>query len=293
MPELPDLVHVEDVLRQALAGKTISAGRTGDPTVLRIMVREPFPDLLAGRRLETIERRGHFMRFGLEGGLCIVVNAMLAGRYKLVAPGPQAAKKKDPRALGLALAFDGAPELQYVDEKRMGKVYLARAEDEGQIPVYGQLGLDLTSPAFTRGAFGAAIAGRRDQVRAFLMDKRALASLGNAYADEILFAAGIHPKTFCRKLDVAAVDALYAAILRVLEESIAEIRRRNEPPEVKVRDFLKVRGRDGKPCLVCGTTIRAVRVGDGDACFCPHCQPETRKLFVTWSKLPAAKGVEK
>ncbi len=52
-----------------------------------------------------------------------------------------------------------------------------------------------------------------------------------------------------------------------------------------MRDFLKVRGRDGKPCLVCGTTIRAVRVGDGDACFCPQCQPETRKLFVTWSKL--------
>jgi formamidopyrimidine-DNA glycosylase len=122
-------------------------------------------------------------------------------------------------------------------------------------------------------------------VRAFLMDKRALASLGNAYADEILFAAGIHPKTFVRKLEPPAVDALYTAIGRVLTEAIAEIRKRNEPPEVKVRDFLKVRGRDGKPCLVCGTTIRAVRVGDGDACFCPHCQRETRKLFVNWTRL--------
>jgi formamidopyrimidine-DNA glycosylase len=293
MPELPDLVHVEEVLRPALAGKTISAARTGDPTVLRLMVREPFPAVLVGRRLETVARRGHFMRFGLEGGLCIVVNAMLAGRYKLIPPGPEAARKKDPRALGLALVFDGAPELQYVDEKRMGKVYLARIEDEGQIPVYGELGLDLTSAAFTRTAFGAAIARRRDQVRAFLMDKRALASLGNAYADEVLFAARLHPKTFCNKLDQAAVDALFSAIGTVLSEAIDEIRRRNEPPEVKVRDFLKVRGRDGKPCLVCGTTIRAVRVGDGDACFCPQCQPETRKLFVTWSKLGQAKGVEK
>ena len=94
----------------------------------------------------------------------------------------------------------------------------------------------------------------------------------------------------------AEVDALYEAIGRVLREAIAEIRKRNEPPEVKVRDFLKVRGRDGKPCLVCGTTIRAVRVGDGDACFCPQCQPETRKLFVSWSNLnraPGAKGEEK
>jgi formamidopyrimidine-DNA glycosylase len=285
MPELPDLVHVEDLLREALAGKTISAARTGDPTVLRIMVREPFPALLAGRRLETIARRGHFMRFGLDGGLCIVVNAMLVGRYKLIPARPAGAKKKDPLSLGLALTFADAPELQYVDDKRMGKVYVARVEDENQIPVYGRLGLDLTSPAFTSAAFGAAIAGRRDQVRAFLMDKGALASIGNAYADEILFAAGIHPKTFCRKLDPPAIDALYQAIGRVLEEAIAEIRRRNEPPEIKVRDFLKVRGRDGKPCLVCGTTIRAVRVGDGDACFCPQCQPETRKLFVNWTKL--------
>jgi formamidopyrimidine-DNA glycosylase len=285
MPELPDLVHVEDVLRGALAGKTISAARTGDPTVLRLMVREPFPGLLVGRRLETIDRRGHFMRFGLDAGLVIVVNAMLAGRYKLIPPGPGAARKKDPRALGLALAFADAPELQYVDDKRMGKVYVARAEDEKQIPVYGELGPDLLSLAFTRAAFDAAIAKRRDQVRAFLMDKRALASLGNAYADEILFAAGIHPKTFVRKLEPAAKGALYAAIGRVLTEAIAEIRTRNEPPEVKVRDFLKVRGRDGKPCLVCGTTIRAVRVGDGDACFCPRCQPETRKLFVSWSNL--------
>jgi formamidopyrimidine-DNA glycosylase len=287
MPELPDLVHVEKGLRRAIVGKRIIAARTGDPTVLRVMVTEPFPDVLAGRRIEAVDRRGHFMRFTLEGGLVIVVNAMLAGKYKLVAA-EAGAPRKDPRALGLALALEDAPELRYIDDKRMGKVYVARAADEDQIPVYGKLGLDLTSPAFTREAFDKAIAKRRDQVRAFLMDKGALASIGNAYADEILFAAGLHPKTFCNKLDAAAVDALYAAIGRVLADAIAEIERRDEPIEIKVRDFLKVRGRDGKPCLVCGTTIRAVRVGDGDACFCPNCQPETRKLFVNWSRLNSA-----
>jgi len=284
MPELPDLVHVEAGLRAALAGKRITAARTGDPTVLRVMVTQPFPDVLAGRRLETIDRRGHFMRFALEGDLVIVVNAMLVGRYKLIAAGAAADKaKKDPRSLGLALTFDDAPELQYLDEKRMGKVYVAAAADEAKIPVYGQLGLDVMSPSFTREAFGKVAARRRDQVRAFVMDKRALASIGNAYADEILFAARLHPKTFCNKLDAAALDALYAAIGQVLRDAIEEIRRRDEPIDVKVRDFLKVRGRDGKPCLVCGTTIRAVRVGDGDACFCPSCQPETRKLFINWS----------
>ncbi|HEY5091169.1 MAG TPA: DNA-formamidopyrimidine glycosylase family protein, partial [Polyangia bacterium] len=292
MPELPDLVHVEDALRKAIVGKTIIGARTGDPTVLRIMVAEPFPALLVGRRIETVERRGHFMRFGLRGELVLVVNAMLVGRYKLLPRESDTAKsgktksaKKDPRALGLALELEDGPELQYLDEKRMGKVYVARAEDEAKIPVYGALGLELMSPAFTRAAFGKAFARRRDQVRAFLMDKQALASIGNAYADEILFAAHLHPKTFCRKIDPAGVEALFESIGRVLAEAIAEIRKRDQPIEIKVRDFLKVRGRDGKPCLVCGTTIRSVRVGAGDACFCPTCQPETRKLFVNWSQL--------
>ena len=290
MPELPDLVHVEAGLRAAVVGKRITAARTGDPTVLRIMVSESFPAVLVGRTLEGVERRGHFMRFGLDGGLVLVVNAMLVGRYRLIPSGGDAGKK-DPRSLGLALGFDGAPELQYLDDKRMGKVYVARATDEATIPIYGQLGIDVLSPAFTRDAFGKLVAKRRDQVRAFLMDKRTLASIGNAYADEILFAAGLHPKTFCSKLAPPDIDALHVAIGRVLTDAIAEIRRRDEPIEIKVRDFLKVRGRDGKPCVVCGTTIRAVRVGDGDACFCPHCQRETRKLFVNWTRLndaPAA-----
>jgi formamidopyrimidine-DNA glycosylase len=286
VPELPDLVHVEDELRRAIVGKRVEAARTGDPLVLRVMVQEAFPGVLVGRRLEDVARRGHFMRFALEGGLVLVVNAMLVGRYKLLEPSGPGRAKKDPVSLGLALVFEGGPELQYVDDRRMGKVYVATASDEARIPVYGKLGVDPTSPAFTREAFGALIEKRRDQVRRFLMDKGAIASIGNAYADEILFAARLHPKTFCNKLAPAEVDALFEAIPRVLTGAIAEIRRRAEPVDVKVRDFLAVRGRDGKPCPVCGTTIRAVRVGDGDACFCPSCQPAARKLFVDWSKLP-------
>jgi formamidopyrimidine-DNA glycosylase len=286
VPELPDLVHVEDELRRAVVGKRVAAARTGDPLVLRVMVQEPFPGVLVGRRLEDVARRGHFMRFALEGGLVLVVNAMLVGRYKLLEPGANGRGKKDPVSLGLALVFEDGPELQYVDDKRMGKVYVAAAADEATIPVYGRLGIDPLSPAFTREAFGKLIAKRRDQVRMFVMDKAAIASIGNAYADEILFAARLHPKTFCNKLAPAEVDALFEAIPRVLTGAIAEIRRRAEPIDVKVRDFLVVRGRDGKPCPTCGTTIRAVRVGDGDACFCPTCQPTGRKLFVDWSKLP-------
>ena len=288
MPELPDLVHVAAELSRALPGRTITEARTGDPTVLRIMVSGQFPQVLLGRNFQTVERRGHFICLGLSGDLVLAVNCMLAGRFVLA---PR--DGKNPRALALALGLSAVPtetgaadELRYVDDRRMGKVYVAPAERLAEVPQLGTLGVDLLSPAFTAEAFRALAQKRRDQVRQFLMDKSALASIGNAYADEILFAARIHPKTFVRKLNAADLERLYAAIVETTGAAIEEICTRNAPIEVKVRDFLKVRGRTGQPCPVCGTRIRAVRVGDGDACFCPTCQPASRALFVDWSKLP-------
>ena len=284
MPELPDLVRIERVLSAALVGRTIVAARVGDPTVLRLMLPGDFPTAVVGGDVRAIERRGHFMRFAFDDDLVLVVNAMLVGKYRLL---PATAREKDPVALGFALTFDGGTELRYLDDKRMGKVYVARAADEARIPVYSALGVDLLSPEFTRERFLTLARGRRDQVRMFLMDKAALASIGNAYADEILFAARIHPKTFVRSLTPEDLERLFDAVNSVLRAAIDEIERRAEPPDVKIRDFLAVRGRVGQPCPRCGTKIRDVRVGDGDACFCPTCQPATRSLFVDWSRIPA------
>lgn len=287
MPELPDLVHVERKLRKAVLGWTIRSARVGDPTVLRIMVPDAFPGLLTGRVLSAIERRGHFMVLGFDPPLTLAVNCMLAGRFQLASPAD-----KSPRAMALALALQPpataklpAQELRYVDDKRMGKIYVLPPDRIGEVPQLGTLGVDLLSPAFTLEGFRALARKRRDQVRPFLMDKSALASIGNAYADEILFAARLHPKTFVRKLSPEDIDRLYVAIGQVTRRAIDEIAARDEAIEVKVRDFLSVRGRAGEPCPTCATTLRAVRVGDSDAVFCPHCQPATRSLFVDWSKL--------
>src|SRR5450432_245377 len=287
MPELPDLVRVERVLGARIRGRRIGAARTGDPTVLRIMVRQAFPANLVGRVVTGVERRGHFMRLARDADLVLVVSAMLVGRYQLMEKERwEANRRKDPAGLGFAITFEDGGELRYLDDKRMGKVYVVRPEDEHQIPIYGELGVDVLSAAFDRQRFLALCRTRRDQVRMFLMDKRALASIGNAYADEILFAARIHPKTFVRQLHDDDLDRLFVAIGEVLRAAITEIERRDQPVEVKVRDFLAVRGRDGQPCPTCGTTIRVVRVGDGDACFCPVCQPAARRLFVDWGRLP-------
>lgn len=282
MPELPDLVHVEATLRGRVVGRQIADARTGDPTVLRLMLRDPFPQRLVGRTVTAVERRGHFVIFSFDDDLRLVVNPMLTGRFALVEPGG-----RDPAALALALVLGDDLELRYLDETRMGKVYVLLERDLGKVPQLATLGVELLSPAFTREHFRPLVARRRDQVRQFLMDKRAIAAIGNAYADEILFEARLHPKTFCPKLAPEEIDRLYDAIGAVMTRAIAEVARRGEPIEVKVRDFLAVRGREGKPCPRCGTVIRSVRVGDGDACFCPGCQPASRALFVDWGKLPA------
>lgn len=282
MPELPDLVHIAAELAREVAGRTIVEAKVGDPVVLRLMIPAAFPDVLLGRRLARVERRGHFLRFALDDDLVLVVNAMLAGRFVLSAP-PTARLSK---ATILALSFSEGPQLCYADELRMGKIYLARVEQEADIPGYRDLGIDVLSPELTLERFRELTARRRDQVRQLLLDKRALASIGNAYADEILFAARIHPKTFCHRLGGEDIERLFVSIKATLADAIAVISARGQPIEVKVRDFLVVRGKGGKPCPVCATTIRKVRVGAADAYFCPTCQPTERKLFVDFRRLP-------
>lgn len=285
MPELPDLVHIEAVLARTVCGLRIAEVRVGDPVVLRLMVSGPLPDLLVHKRIAAVKRIGQFLRFSLDGDLVLVVNAMLTGRYKLVSDDKRQAHK-DGKNLILALRFESGVELQYADETHMGKIYVATPRQEAEIPGLRDLGMEVLSPAFTPERFRSLAAGRREQVRQFLLDKTALASIGNAYADEILFVARLHPKTFCNKLNTDDVARLFAAIRNTLAWAIREIEARDETIETKVRDFLRVRGRAGQPCLVCGTVIRRVRVGRDDACFCPTCQPATRKLFVDFSKLP-------
>jgi formamidopyrimidine-DNA glycosylase len=192
----------------------------------------------------------------------------------------------------------------------MGKVYVIPRGAWANVPGLEAIGVDvLDRRAFTRARFRSLARARRDQVRAFLMDKTALDSLGNAYADEVLFEARIHPKTFARKLSDEEVDRLHDAIVKVLSEARDEIARRKPALDEKLRDFLKVRNRHGEPCPRCSAErssrergsgseakiapksaiIRRAGVRGEDSFFCPRCQPESRKSgIVDWRELDDA-----
>jgi formamidopyrimidine-DNA glycosylase len=287
MPERPDLEYVVPILARELSGRAITAARVKKPVVLRVVVPGGLEAALLGRTVRGVARRGHFVCFELDGpdpAVEVAVAPMLAGRFRLDPAGAKA-----PGALAVALGLDDGRELRYRDDVQMGKVYVLPRGEWRHAPGLAEVGLDVLDPrAFTREAFRALARRRRDQAKVFLMDKAALDSFGNAYADEALWAAGVHPKTFVRALDDAALDRLHDAMASVLTEARDEIARRKPELDDKLRDFVKVRNRKGEPCPRCGAKIRAAGVHGHDAFFCPQCQPETRaSAIVDWRKLPA------
>jgi len=275
VPELPDLLYVQARLTERLRGRAVTAQRVEQPVVLRCLLPGSL-DQLIGSRLDAVDRVAHFLVFRFTGDRQLAVNPMLAGRFQLARPG-----EKRPRALAFELDFEGEG-LRYLDDKQMGKAYLMPRGPLDRIPGLQAGGVYLLGPELTLERLTELVRRRRDQVRAFLLDKTALDSLGNAYADEVLFAAGLHPKTWCRSLGPADVARLHQAIVTVLTEAVAEVARRSEPTEVKVRDFLKVRLRE--VCPRCGAKIRKAGVRGMDAYFCPHCQPATRPQLVDWTR---------
>ena len=265
MPEWPDLHVARGRLERALVGRTITGVTVGDPVVIR--ATRPADELLLRRAFRSVRHRGKFMLFDL-GNLSMVVNPMLSGLFELKPPGARASK--DTR---LRLALDDGQELRYRDDTRMGKVYLLEGEaPEAAVPGFAGLGPDaggISAKDFVRRA-----QARGGDVRNLLQDQRTLAGIGNAYADEILWEASLHPKRAVRSLSPAELRGLHAAIRHVLARAVDEVEA-GTPPElgVKVRAHMQVRGRAGTACRRCGSTIRRTRKGDDETDYCPSCQP--------------------
>jgi formamidopyrimidine-DNA glycosylase len=293
MPELPDLVRIVKILGPEIEARRIVGARVKNPIVLRVLVPGSFPELVSGRIMRGLERRGPFLRLRLEPGpdlgadaarLDLVMHLMLAGRLKLAPPGRGPESRGLP-ATAFSLELDDGRVLYYGDEKSMGKVYLCPAGSFEPIPGYLTQGVDVVSPNFTFEAFSALIAKKRCQARVFVMDQSSLSAIGNAYADEILFEAGIHPKAPCYALPPEKKRALYDAIRSVLAWGIEEVEKAGAPLEDKVRGHMRVRGRAGEKCPRCGATIRVAGVLGFDSYFCPICQPDLAGRGLDWTKL--------
>jgi formamidopyrimidine-DNA glycosylase len=282
VPELPDLLYIRDHLREAVVNRQVRSVTIKEPLIVRNALDRPATDLLVGAEFLDVEVHGPFLRLPTSGTAEVVINLMLAGRLQLQQPGERPVPY-------LAASFELSDERRFNlgDEEKMAKLYLVPRNELRAVPGYLTQGLDILGPAFTLDAFRA-LARRhsRKQVRSFINDHQALSAIGNAYADEILFEARLHPKTLVARLSAEEVLLLYEAVRSVMDWGIRAVRDAGEPIHVKVRGHLKVRNRRGEPCPRCGTTIRREGVRGHDVFFCPACQQTTRKVFVDWRRIP-------
>ena len=291
VPELPDLDVVADAFHAALTGRLLAGARA----VMPLAVRGTPAELagLVGQRLSRIARAGKFLDMDLERDR-VVINPMLTGRLQLAGRG-----EKAPTGLAVELSFgpredgppgdaaawtraapwmpaDDAPVLvRYRDPTQMGKVYLLPAGIERRVPGRdgGEMGPDALDPALSLELFRERIRRHPGELKNPLRNQAFVAGIGNAYSDEILFAARLQP--FRRRASLAAeeVDALYAAMRSTLESSVLLLRDRVPPTfEKQVRDHLGVHGRGGEPCPRCGTRITSVSAGGFPTGYCRACQ---------------------
>ena len=268
MPEIPDLEAVRHYLMPRLDGLTVAEVETPLPW----LVRTGADDLatLAGHGFGEIHRLGKFLIWSVDDGRLLVVNPMLTGRFHWVEKGA-----RKPPVLGVVLRFDDGHEVRYSDMRRMGRWYLVPADGLGQVPQMATLGPD--AMAITEEEFLARLKSRRGQIKATLTNQEFMAGIGNAYSDEILWAAGLHPHRRRATMDEDDLRGLYASMHAVLEESIAivdaTVQGEGLGKKEEWRQHLKVHRRAGESCPKCGADIRSQMRSGSETNYCLTCQP--------------------
>lgn len=259
MPELPDLEVLKERL-YTIVGDTITSVDVQFPLTFRIMVEGHPEEVLSTRKVQNITRRGKFLIFELDMYF-LVFNLMLTGRLQLTD------QLKNPRNTRVVIAFDSGRYLQFIDFKKMGKIYVT--DDLEKIPQYPELGIEPLSDQFSREWFSHLLNDQRE-IKIVMTDQKKIAGIGNAYSDEILFHARINPRRRAESLTNEEIHILYDSIHYILENALIKIREADTYEEV--RDFLLVHGKKGQPCPICQSVIREIEVSKRVTHVCPQCQ---------------------
>lgn len=272
MPELPELEVVRDVLQRRVIGTTIDAVQLlppGAPIVVRDLTHIGLENALTGAAIANIVRRGKFLIFALNkpngDNFYLVINPKLSGRLQLVAKNEKRMAKTH-----IVFSLANGSELRYVDQKVMGQVYLAR--DPSEILDVKQMGPEPFE--ISLADFRARLQKFRGEIKGILTRGDFVAGIGNAYADEILWAAKIHPYRKKTQLTPDETERLYNAMQSTLREAIDQVRARiGESIHLEQRDFMAVHMKTGEPCPRCGTPISLVGANQRITNFCRTCQP--------------------
>jgi len=274
MPELPEVQTVVTSLRRRVVGARIGAVRLGRTDIVSPLGVD-LAGFLVGRSIAAIDRRAKRIVFTLDDGNRFYVHLGMSGQLTVESPGAEVRKhthlvieleKREARSEGRE-----GWELRFRDPRRFGGVFwLGREAENGEL---GPEPLTLRPQRLAR-----LLAGTRRPIKSALLDQRLIAGLGNIYADEALFQAGVHPLTLSNRLSAERVSRLNRAIKLTLRRAIAArgstlrdyVDADNSPGGYRVKH--KVYGREGEACRKCRTVIRRIVLTGRSSCFCPNCQ---------------------
>ena len=274
MPELPEVETIRRHLAPHVEGRTLRQLEILDERWSRPLAGAELSAALEGRVIERLGRRGKYLVWELEGEAYLLQHLRMTGTLLL---DPEGAPPYTRVWLRL-----GGHDLAYTDPRRFGTGELALGEDALDTFFAARLGLEPFDEAFTTTHLHALARASRAPVKAFLLDQKRIAGVGNIYADEALFRARIHPLRPANRLTKPQVEALRAGVIASLTAGIAakgaSIDDFRDPSGVQgtFQDQVLVHLREGEPCPRCGGAVRKLRAAGRGTYVCEKCQPRPR-----------------
>ncbi|MHB8792211.1 MAG: DNA-formamidopyrimidine glycosylase [Thermoleophilia bacterium] len=273
LPELPEVETIRRQLEPVLTGSEISRVEVQDPTVVASGSTESFKRRLRGRTVSGVGRRGKYLRLELDSGDTLVIHLRMTGRLThLRLPLPKEEKKHLRMLIHLA---DGTG-LSFHDTRRFGRAFLLNKTENEEY--WHRLGPEPLESVFNPKYLRQVLQGRSRPIKSLLLDQALVAGIGNIYADEALFGAGVMPTRPSGDLDDAEIRKLAKSIKATLKKAISlqgssiDTYRDSEGRKGSYQDIFQVHRRLGEPCPACGTRVEKIRLGGRATYFCPGCQ---------------------
>jgi formamidopyrimidine-DNA glycosylase len=276
MPELPEVESLRRILVRSVVGRTIVSVRIAEKR-LRRPVAADFAAKITSRRIVKLSRRAKYLIVELDGGHVMLVHLGMSGSLTHREDGFRA-DDFDLRHDHLEFLLDDGSRLVYNDPRRFGLIRLVERAELTSTPELKGLGPEPLSREFNAGYLAALARGRTAAIKNVIMDQRIVAGIGNIYASEILFRAGVRPTRRAGRVTRSEIEKIVAATPVILRAAIGSNGTtfrsyrdsRGQPGRFARR--LRVYGREGEPCSTCSTPIRNVVVGQRASFYCPKCQ---------------------
>ncbi|MEZ3157587.1 DNA-formamidopyrimidine glycosylase family protein [Microbacterium sp. BWR-S6Y] len=271
MPEMPEVEGLVEFLRGRVTGLRVDKATVSAINALKTY--DPPLTALVGAHVTSVDRHGKFLDIATDGGLHLVFHLAKAGWLRWYDALPTTIIKPGKTPIALRVGFDDGSGFDLTEAGTKKSLAVYAVHSPAEVPGIARLGPDPLSAGFDRATFGSLLAGRRTQIKGVLRDQSIIAGVGNAYSDEILHAAKMSPYALAATLSDDEVDRLFTAMTTTLAEAIDEARGK-PPAELKdaKRRGMRVHGRRGEACPVCGDEVRSVFFADNSLEYCPTCQ---------------------